>query len=143
MASERRVQDVSQAAIDAFYRSRDWTRLSYRAKVKHGRKCQCCGANSHDGAKIISDHIKPLRYFWGLRLDLNNIQVLCEPCNLGKGSWDDTDHRPQSIGQVLFDCGSSEEKRRLKRALVTQYSNGLIDAEQLTAAIRTHELKHA
>jgi 5-methylcytosine-specific restriction endonuclease McrA len=77
----------------AFYRSRDWRELSYVTKQLAGWRCQCCGKSAADGVKIVCDHIKPIRHFWELRLDPDNVQCLCEDCNLGKGSWDDTDFR--------------------------------------------------
>lgn len=83
----------TQKQIDAFYDSWDWKRLSYRAKLKVGRKCQCCGVGPNEGAVINTDHIKPIRRFWELRLDPNNLQILCNDCNRGKGSWDETDFR--------------------------------------------------
>lgn len=89
----------TQADIDAFYVSWDWARLRYRAIQKSGRTCMCCGASAADGAKIHVDHIKPVRRFWHLRLDPDNLQVLCEPCNMGKGSWDETDFRTPETGK--------------------------------------------
>lgn len=84
-----------QSNIDAFYASWEWSRLRYRAILKAGRSCMCCGASASNGAKIVVDHIKPIRRFWHLRLDPDNLQVLCEPCNMGKGSWDETDFRSE------------------------------------------------
>lgn len=88
------ISALTQTAIDDFYASWEWARLRYRTLQKAGRTCMCCGATPGDGAKIHVDHIKPIRRFWHLRLDPNNLQVLCEPCNMGKGSWDETDFRP-------------------------------------------------
>jgi hypothetical protein len=78
------------SVIRRFYDSWDWKQLRYKAIKKHGRHCLCCGAV---GGKIVVDHIKPLRFFWDLRLDLDNLQVLCDDCNKGKGHWDRTDWR--------------------------------------------------
>jgi 5-methylcytosine-specific restriction endonuclease McrA len=82
-----------QARIVAFYDSAEWRRLRYdfiRANKQH---CQCCGLTPADGIKLVIDHIKPLRFYWHLRLDARNLQVLCDACNVGKGSRDDTDFR--------------------------------------------------
>jgi 5-methylcytosine-specific restriction endonuclease McrA len=80
--------------IRKFYDSWEWKRLSYDTKVRRGRRCECCGARAPD-VKIITDHIKPLRHYWHLRLDPMNLQILCDDCNMGKGSRDKTDFRPQ------------------------------------------------
>lgn len=75
-----------------FYLSREWKKLRYEAIVRYGRKCQACG-DSVRGLKLHVDHIKPRSKFPELQMDINNLQVLCEPCNMGKGAWDETDHR--------------------------------------------------
>ena len=79
-----------------FYDSRDWQELRYKALKKYGRKCSCCGKTQADGAVLHVDHIKPRSKYPELALDINNLQILCEDCNLGKGAWDDTDFRPTS-----------------------------------------------
>jgi 5-methylcytosine-specific restriction endonuclease McrA len=89
----------SDQAIKSFYNSWQWKRLRYLALKERGRVCECCGAVAADGAKICVDHVKPVRSFWYLRLDSNNLQILCDSCNRGKGSHDATDWRkvkPQS-----------------------------------------------
>lgn len=83
-------------AILNFYDSWEWKRLAYDVKMERGRTCECCGTKPSDGVRIVTDHIKPIRYFWNLRLDRSNLQVLCNDCNMGKGSWDQTDWRPAS-----------------------------------------------
>ena len=59
----------------------------------------CCGSAD----KIRGDHIKPIRRYWNLRLDPDNIQILCEECNHGKGSWDETDFRSKPAQAKNFD----------------------------------------
>jgi 5-methylcytosine-specific restriction endonuclease McrA len=78
-----------------FYLSPQWlnSRARYQAIKAARGACQACGARKSDGAKLVVDHIKPVRHHWHLRFAADNLQVLCEPCNLGKGSWDQTDWR--------------------------------------------------
>lgn len=76
--------------IAAFYRSWEWKQLRYQALQRYGRICSCC--RTTDG-KMVVDHIKPLRSHWSLRLSIGNLQVLCNSCNMGKGSRDHTDWR--------------------------------------------------
>lgn len=83
----------TKSEINSFYDSWEWSRISYEVKLERGRRCECCGATPDHGARIVTDHIKPLRHFWHLRLDKGNLQVLCDDCNKGKGSRDFTDFR--------------------------------------------------
>lgn len=75
-----------------FYSSVAWKKLRYAALVKHGGRCQCCGASGKE-VPIRVDHIKPISIYWDLRLDENNVQVLCNDCNWGKLNLDETDWR--------------------------------------------------
>jgi hypothetical protein len=77
----------------AFYRSGRWIALRYEVLKKHGGKCQCCGASPRDGAILHVDHVKPRSKFPELALCLENLQVLCSDCNLGKSNTDSTDWR--------------------------------------------------
>ena len=77
----------------AFYDSWQWKQLSYAIKLERGRQCECCGAKP-PAVRIRTDHIKPIRRYWALRLEPSNLQVLCDACNKGKGSHDESDFRP-------------------------------------------------
>lgn len=87
---------------DKFLGSFEWRKLRMKALKLHGARCQCCGASPKDGIRIHVDHIKPRRTHPHLALDLDNLQVLCEVCNHGKGSWDDTDWRQPEEEDTLF-----------------------------------------
>lgn len=76
-----------------FYFSDNWRAVRYRALLKHGRKCQCCGATPGTGAVLHVDHIKPRSLHPEMELELENLQILCADCNLGKSNLDDTDFR--------------------------------------------------
>lgn len=76
----------------AFLLSEEWYKLRYEAIIKYGNKCQCCGADSKSGPLNV-DHIKPRVDYPELATDINNLQVLCERCNKGKGWQDQTDWR--------------------------------------------------
>lgn len=76
-----------------FLSSYEWRRLRMVVLKKHGAKCQCCGSSAKDGVRIHVDHIKPRRTHPELALMEDNLQVLCEVCNHGKGNWDATDWR--------------------------------------------------
>lgn len=80
-----------------FYKSWDWKRLRYDFLIDKERTCQCCGASAAHGVKINVDHIRPLRKYWELRLSKTNLQILCEDCNMGKGSRDETDWTAENV----------------------------------------------
>lgn len=81
---------------DAFLQSFEWRQLRMIVLKKFGARCQCCGATPKDGIRIHVDHIQPRRRHPELALTESNLQVLCEVCNHGKGSWDSTDWRADS-----------------------------------------------
>lgn len=76
-----------------FYRTREWVDLRYRVLVKFGAQCQCCGASRKDGTVLHVDHIKPRSKYPALELVEENLQVLCEACNIGKSNTAETDWR--------------------------------------------------
>lgn len=90
---------ASKAKREDFYKSWEWRTLRMTVLKKHGPRCMCCGSTPDQTAahgapvRIVVDHIKPLYTHWHLRLDANNLQVLCDECNMGKGAWDTTDWR--------------------------------------------------
>lgn len=90
---QRTLIDVNS---DAFLLSYEWRRLRMQVIKERGARCECCGACPKDGIVIHVDHIKPRRKYPELALTKANLQVLCEVCNHGKGSWDETDWRADS-----------------------------------------------
>lgn len=78
---------------DRFYESLNWRQLRMVVLKNCDGRCMCCGASAKDGIRIHVDHIKPRSTHPHLELALDNMQVLCEDCNIGKGGWDDTDWR--------------------------------------------------
>lgn len=89
----RNKTNTSKVSSDGFYDSWEWKTLRYKVIKKYGARCMLCGRTPADGVKICVDHIKPRALFPELELDENNLQVLCNDCNMGKGRWDETDWR--------------------------------------------------
>ena len=81
-----------KTASKGFYTSREWRELRYKALNKYGKRCSCCGATP-ETAILHVDHIKPRSTHPDLELDIDNLQVLCEDCNLGKSNKDTIKHR--------------------------------------------------
>lgn len=76
-----------------FYSTQEWKRLRYSAFKKYENKCACCGATPQNGVSLHVDHIKPRSKFPELTLEIENLQILCEACNLGKLNTDQTKWR--------------------------------------------------
>jgi len=67
--------------------NRKEVRKSVRYDVirRAGFRCQACGASaSEPGVKLHVDHIHPVKH--GGTNDSDNLQALCQSCNLGKGA---------------------------------------------------------
>ena len=78
----------------AFYQSLQWRKIRVDIISEQGGECQMCGrSHQKHGVVIHVDHIIPLSIDWSKRLDKNNLQVLCEDCNLGKINRYSTDWR--------------------------------------------------
>ena len=78
---------------DDFYQSQQWRDLRYQILNKQGHRCKKCGIGRVDGAKLQVDHIKPRSKYPELELDEDNLQVLCEECNMGKSNKYEDDYR--------------------------------------------------
>lgn len=82
-----------RATATLFYESEAWRDVRYRALKRCGRRCLVCGATPKDGAVLHVDHIEPRSLRPDLELDIDNLQVLCKDCNLGKSNRDSIDWR--------------------------------------------------
>jgi len=81
-------QSIPETA-DSFYRSYQWRKLRVEAleanRARYGMlACECCGMI--DVAPFHVDHIYPRSTHPELALDADNLQVLCDDCNIGKGT---------------------------------------------------------
>jgi 5-methylcytosine-specific restriction endonuclease McrA len=83
-------------AAKAFYASWEWKKARFEAINRLGRKCLCCGFVPVPGSTnyLVVDHIKPRKRYPKLALDPNNLQVLCNDCNMGKSNRSIADFRP-------------------------------------------------
>ena len=75
---------ITGKSSKAFYKSREWKILRYAAFELYGNSCICCGAKPNDDVVLHVDHIKPRSLYPELELDINNLQILCADCNIGK-----------------------------------------------------------
>ena len=72
----------------SFYETPQWQKLRYETLRKY-RKCCLCGSSEN----LHVDHIKPRSVFPALELEPENMQVLCQKCNLAKSNRDNEDYR--------------------------------------------------
>lgn len=91
---------MGTVAPAVFYQSREWRRLRLKALEIHGSRCLCCGASPQTGAELHVDHVRPRSTYPELALDIENLQVLCKECNLGKGADGEQDWRPAAHESV-------------------------------------------
>ena len=82
--------EETNTKVQTFYKSFEWRKARYTVLKRSAGCCMLCNRSE---LPLHVDHIKPLRKNWDLRLQLDNLQVLCEECNHGKGNWDETDWR--------------------------------------------------
>lgn len=133
-----------EAALKAFYDSWEWKKLAYAAKTEHGWHCRCCGASADDGVRIVTDHIKPIRFYWHLRFERSNLTVLCDDCNKGKASWDETDYskstKERLLGAIEY-CEAHDRGTPLKAAIIAAHSFGALTDEETADLIRRNGLE--
>lgn len=65
-----------QKEIKRFYNSAAWRKLSKQVLNEHYYICRNCGNDA-----VLTDHIIPVKVDWDKRLDINNLQPLCEACH--------------------------------------------------------------
>ena len=89
---KKKNKSIGKTKATGFYQSWEWKKVRYETIKMYGSSCMCCGSEH----RIVVDHIKPRSRFPELELDLNNLQVLCNDCNMGKSNDDYTDFRPMN-----------------------------------------------
>jgi len=83
---------VSNLPSSKFYNSVEWRKLRYSILKGRKNRCECCGTTSENKSLHI-DHIKPRSIFPNNSLNPQNLQILCEDCNMAKSNTDFTDWR--------------------------------------------------
>lgn len=80
-----------------FYHTQEWQRVRYEALKRSSGSCCLCGrTHRQHGIVLHVDHIKPKIDFPELAFEVDNLQVMCEDCNVGKSNLDDTDWRSRA-----------------------------------------------
>ena len=94
-----------------FYASREWASVRYAALLKADGRCACCGASRNEGAVMHVDHIKPRSKYPLLALVLDNLQVLCNLCNVAKSNIDMTKWRVTQSAGTPYTVLEEEDRR--------------------------------
>ena len=83
-----RAERLREQKVKSFYNSFAWRKVRYQFLRTQPRplRCAVCGRSTADGVTLCVDHVKPVKRYPELRLNLANLQVLCSECNTGKGS---------------------------------------------------------
>lgn len=76
------------SSSEIFFRSHKWKAFRFKMFQKLANCCVVC----KNETKLHLDHIKPRSLYPELAFNENNVQILCEACNLGKGA---TTFRPK------------------------------------------------
>lgn len=105
---------------DPFLQSREWRTVRMRALERDGGKCACCGKTAKDGVVLNVDHIKPRIRYPELALTVENLQVLCDACNHGKGNWSERDWRPQGASREATAPAPERRARSVEFFLIIQ-----------------------
>lgn len=77
---------ISSPIKKDFLQTREWAILRAKAFERFGNVCSCCGKRPEDGVSLHVDHIKPRSLYPELEADIENLQILCELCNVGKSN---------------------------------------------------------
>lgn len=82
--NRERIDRNRRLAEMEYERSRMTAKLRYEVLKRDNYRCRICGASASDGVtQLHVDHIVPVAR--GGKTELNNLQTLCQRCNLGKG----------------------------------------------------------
>lgn len=80
-----------------FYRTEEWLKLRKQVIDKYGKVCMKCGVDDKEGIVMHVDHIVPRSLDKTKELDFENLQVLCETCNIRKSNSESIDYRKFSM----------------------------------------------
>lgn len=94
LQAERRPAPLKRNDGAEFYDSDAWRHARYEALKRSNKRCELCG----NEGQLHVDHIKPRSKYPNLAFRLDNLQVLCRDCNLGKSNRDEIDWRKEQSG---------------------------------------------
>lgn len=112
MVTITRLSNKTNQEASEFYRSHEW-RSCRREFLKNNlsRECVYCKIELNENNKLNVDHIKPLKYYWDLRIDHSNLQIVCKECNLKKGSFTNPEQGAKNWWGLNYGSSKYQNKR--------------------------------
>ena len=109
-----KLSNISLEETLKFYNSIEWKELRKEYLNDNKRKyfeCNYCEENVSKNRSLNIDHIRPIKTHWHLRLDKNNLQILCQDCNKFKGSKQDIKSLKEEciLNKYSIVCEDDEE----------------------------------
>jgi 5-methylcytosine-specific restriction endonuclease McrA len=94
-SADYKTREATGGRYFAFYKSKQWTKLSYSYRLNHPI-CEWCERRGLYVPVAVVDHKTPIRVDWSRRYDETNLQSLCASCHNEK-SRDDVEkyHLPK------------------------------------------------
>ncbi|MBV7316139.1 HNH endonuclease [Shewanella sp. NIFS-20-20] len=81
------LNQFAPSTLENFYLSNAWRSLRYQVLSTREPRCALCRQTPEQhGISLHVDHILPRSKYPELALDINNLQILCQDCNLGKSN---------------------------------------------------------
>ena len=71
-----------------FYHSREWEQIRLAVLARDNYLCQHCLRDKKITRATVIDHVIPLLVDWSKRLDMDNLQSLCQACHNRKTAED-------------------------------------------------------
>jgi len=99
-SAERKISKIKKkyrVSSESFYLSIEWVLLTKKIRKIFENNCMKCGR----GGKTHIDHIFPRSLYPDLELDIHNLQILCEKCNIEKSNKNTVDYRTMEHKQKL------------------------------------------
>ena len=85
-AKHNEIADRIRGSQQDFLFTPEWKEMRRIVLSKFGRQCMKCKSTPRRLRDVHVDHIRPRARFPELKLDMNNLQVLCCRCNKAKGN---------------------------------------------------------
>ena len=125
---------VKYLTHEDFYKSKRWWWCKNIIKSSNEIKCLKCGSRNN----MHVDHVKPKSKFPELALDVYNLQLLCEVCNIEKSNINEIDYRDsdfiQNITEYLETNGVNYElivKKYVISKFVFEYPKGYVTRKKI------------